>query len=504
MKKDYPKILTIFVIFILFFSTVYISEVTPFEGNKNNLKNSIKNDTSTIYFSSFNKENRIIYPRSSCPEIIEKNDNFTIIFQIKKLTKIEDIEIGISTAYKTLEEKYFLPILDTHKNNSRWNIKVKITSEIPEELYNLTISILSKNKKYKLSCCRGIKVVDEITDDFTFIHLTDFHIGDPRGLKENFKQTLGNKAAKKCLKEINLLKPDFVIITGDLVFGQLYPFEYSIEYKKFYNILQDFKVPTFLCPGNHDGYFQTFQDGFNFWNRYFGPLYYSFNYGDSHLTMINSYDWNLLQRTGFFYVVLNWGGSIQEDQLRWIENDLNRTQSNLKMIFMHHNPLWNTKKHSLLRNDYQNRKKILSLIEEYNVDAVFSGHVHYDNVTTENDTMYITTTTASSSLKEDAYWGYRYVEVKNGTIESVNYKEPKYSISSYRINYSYINDNKAFIENDLEKNITAHLSFVLPNEEYYVENGEIYNTRIKNNKKEVYVRAEVPANSNLTVELLSK
>jgi len=65
-------------------------------------------------------------------------------------------------------------------------------------------------------------------------------------------------------------------------------------------------------------------------------------------------------------------------------------------------------------------------------------------------------------------------------------------------------DNILRIENDLEKNITGHLSFVLSNEEYYVENGEIYKTRIKKDKKEVYVRTNVPANSNLTVELLSK
>ena len=76
-------------------------------------------------------------------------------------------------------------------------------------------------------------MTDEISDNFSFVHLTDFHIGDPRGLKENIKQTIGWKAAKKCIEEINLINPDFLIITGDLVFGQIYPFEYSLEYSNY-------------------------------------------------------------------------------------------------------------------------------------------------------------------------------------------------------------------------------------------------------------------------------
>ena len=75
-------------------------------------------------------------------------------------------------------------------------------------------------------------------------------IGDTRSFEESIRKTLGYRSVKRCIKEINLLHPDFVIISGDLVFGQLYPFEYRREYKKCYEMIQKFDVPTYLAPGD--------------------------------------------------------------------------------------------------------------------------------------------------------------------------------------------------------------------------------------------------------------
>jgi len=146
------------------------------------------------------------------------------------------------------------------------------------------------------------------------------------------------------------------------------------------------------------------------------------------IIMANSYDWPKPSRFAISYIAFNWGGHIGNKQLRWIEDDLKNTNASIKFLLLHHNPLWDTKNDSLLRNVYEGRKEILYLIGKYGINAVLDGHVHYDNVSILNNTVYITTTTAASRLgNKDAYWGYRMIKVRNWKLNSYNYKEPKYS-----------------------------------------------------------------------------
>ncbi len=297
---------------------------------------------------------------------------------------------------------------------------------------------------------------------------------------------------KRCIDEVNLLHPDFVLISGDLVYGQLYPFEYSREYKKCYELIQRFDVPTFLAPGNHDGYRRIGEDGLEIWKEYFGPLYYSFDYGNYHFMAINSYDWLEFLRLSFFFIPLNWGGSIRDEQLGWIEKDLQNTNSNLTFMFLHHNPLWDTKSDSLFGISYNNREEFLSLIDNNNVDMVLAGHVHYDSVNVTNNTTFITTTTPGSAIRaEDGYWGFRKVEIRNGKIFSYNYKEPKYSIPTYKLSYHFKNPYTVIAKNDLEKDMNVTFKFLVPKGQYTVENGQLIMQREDDIRAEIYVQSEL-------------
>jgi len=446
------------------------------------------------------EEINIVYPRSSIPVILLSSQSCIIQF---KSIAFDRLTATITTAYDSLSESIPLSIdTITEENNIKY-ATVTIPEYAPPELYNLTLTIETEGETYSTTRPRAISIKEEIDNSYTFVHLTDFHIGDPRGLTENFKEIIGWKAARKTVEEINLLNPDFVIITGDLTFGQLYPFEYMFEYETCYEILQDFTVPTFLCPGNHDGYVQTFQDGLEFWEDYFGPLYYSFDYHNTHFLSINSYDWPYKARLGFSYIVFNWGGSIQEEQLNWIENDLtSNSDAEQTMMMMHHNPLWDTTGDSLVGNGYYNRDALLNLIRSNTVDAVFDGHVHYDDVTTDNGTLYVTTTTASSSIdSDDGYWGYRLITVEDGGITEYNYQEPKYSIPSYQINILDEQQQSITIENKLVKPITVHHEFIVPIDEYTVNTGEILQIREKDDMAAIYVTATIDAETTETITL---
>lgn len=506
------KIVQFLVMALFFIGSITI--FTPVNDNTSihTIQNSIVSTNESVVMDEIaaplgSSSIKILYPLSTFPAIVEKGDNFTLKVNVSHSP--QKWEIILSTAYDIVWDEIPLQVMSMEYNTTShlWNIMARIPPSTDEELYNITVKVITDQGYLEATEPRAV-CVKEISDNFSFVHLTDFHIGDPRGMKVDIKQTIGWKAAKKCISEINLLNPDFVVITGDLLFGQLYPLEYSFEYRKCYEILQLFEVPTFVCPGNHDGYIQSGQDGFVLWQKFFGPLYYSLDYGNSHFTMVNSYDWPAKSRIAFSYLAFNWGGYIGEKQMKWIERDLqNSMNAKLKFILLHHNPLWDTKNDSLLKNGYEGREELLFLIEKYEIDAVLAGHVHYDDITIQNNTLYITTTTAASDLgSEDAYWGYRLLTIKGGEIGSYNYKG-KYSIPSYRLNYTYtLNDGSmdtvsVEIENDLEMGVEATVHFYVPLGNYEVENGEVFMERSREGIMEVYVRASIDALSSKEVSI---
>jgi predicted MPP superfamily phosphohydrolase len=502
IMRNKKIVISLLIITFLCSSNIVIS--ASFHNDLNNYNYDIKFPEKPSLIDNIVKNSsvKIDFPLSTVPVIVEKGGEFTVRFTSDTF---EAAYAYISTSYEPLVEEFWLTVGDIWFSNDLWNMNVSIPLIVPEELYNITILLDRNGVLLYSSQPRAVSVIEEFTDDFSFIHITDFHVGDPRGLLESIRETLGMKSIKRCISEINILHPDFVIISGDLVFGQLYPREYSREYKKCYELIQKFDVPTYLCPGNHDGYRRPFEDGLEFWKKYFGPLYYSFDYGNYHYLSINSYDMSALSRFAFLFIPFNWGGSIQDEQLNWIEDDLASNSSDLTFMFMHHNPLWDTRGDSIFRKPYKNRENLLGLIDQYEVDMVLAGHVHYDNVTIVNDTIYITTTTPGSSVsEEDSYWGYRLIEIKDIMIASYNYKEPKYSIPSYNLDLSYISQDKAQIVNDLETDINALVKFILPKDEYKVDFGEIFLTRENEEFVELYVKVLVEELSTQTITVTLK
>ena len=456
----------------------------------------------SIHAHLLNETFKIFSPLSTVPVFVLQGGSFDIKLEALNINKISAY---ITTSYEPLVDQIWLDIIQIHTINDTCFLTVSVPPETPEELYNITVLIEVGNMIYSNTKPRAVKVLTKFPDSFTFAHVTDLHLGDPRGFRENIAQTIGWKSIKKCIEEINLLQPDFVIISGDLVYGQLYPYEYSREYKKCFEMLQLFDVPTFLCPGNHDGYNRFREDGLDFWKTYFGPLYYSFDYGDYHFTAINSYDAPSSLRACMLSFPLNWGGYISDSQLQWVKNDLVIHQNRSLFVFLHHNPLWETLNNSLTGQSYLNREELQMLVNTYGVDMVLAGHIHQDSVDIVNDTIYLTTTTPVSEIRnKDGYWGFRMIDIKNGKIDSYNYKDPKYSIPTYHLNYSIEYSGTramARIDNDLDLNITANIKFLMPQGEYKIDKGSIAMVRTDGNLQQIYVTSQVQKNHELTVTL---
>ena len=143
------------------------------------------------------------------------------------------------------------------------------------------------------------------------------------------------------LQAINLIDPDFVVFTGDSVQAQagwnVYPMagadgggcdtgdmgsEYLFEMTWWYDELLALDVPVFCVPGNHDSYCWDWHDdeagpvhndGQEIWQDLFGPVYYSFDYGDNHFLGINSMDWpKTADPSGETYVRKTWLQDVED------------------------------------------------------------------------------------------------------------------------------------------------------------------------------------------------
>ena len=149
----------------------------------------------------------------------------------------------------------------------------------------------------------------------------------------------------KIIQEINLINPDFVLLTGDITNDGL-----TKQYEYLTQLLVELEVPIYIVAGNH-AFFNP--AALSEYERWYGPIYYSFDYGDYHFVMLQS------------------GGNppntviegISDEQIQWLENDLDQHQ-NAKMIFVgFHHPVFG--------GEFQrNNQEFRQLCEDYDVSML--------------------------------------------------------------------------------------------------------------------------------------
>ncbi|MDD5224385.1 MAG: metallophosphoesterase [bacterium] len=172
------------------------------------------------------------------------------------------------------------------------------------------------------------------------------------------------------MKERN---PDFVINAGDLVEAGPDP----AEWVHFFSILSFFPsdIPYYPVLGNHD------QGGESIISGFFGTppdVYYSFDYGDSHFTIINSY--------------LDF--SPQSVQYRWLAQDLSDAKQRegiTRLFAFMHAPAYCSAPEHTDDQEVRNAKDYLApLFTDQGVRMVFQGHVHvYERTEAINGVVYI-------------------------------------------------------------------------------------------------------------------
>jgi serine/threonine-protein phosphatase CPPED1 len=194
----------------------------------------------------------------------------------------------------------------------------------------------------------------------TFIQLSDPQLGF-------YHDSLQTEIARyeKAASEVNRLKPDFVVITGDLVHHARDTAELGLFKRITAEI--DPRIPVYYVPGNHDVGNTPAQGDLDFYKGIYG--YDRFSFEEKHIRFI-----------GLNSSLIQAGTpGLEEDQYRWLEQQLIKGRSAMQTIIFCHHPFFITgveEPDDYFNIPHERRIKYLELFKKYGVSAVFAGHYH--------------------------------------------------------------------------------------------------------------------------------
>lgn len=173
----------------------------------------------------------------------------------------------------------------------------------------------------------------------------------------------------RAIDEINILKPDFAIMVGDLIQGDTTNLkQLAAEWKEFWEHQSDLIVPFLPLPGNHD---ITNRVMYDYWEKHIGRTYSAFTYKNCLFLLLNTEEWHT--NSGEW---TNWFG---EEQIKYVKSQLTQHADVRHTFVLLHRPLW-LQKHS-------GWEEIETALGEREY-TVFAGHYHRLTLHTRNDRRY--------------------------------------------------------------------------------------------------------------------
>ncbi len=201
------------------------------------------------------------------------------------------------------------------------------------------------------------------------VQISDLHVGE-----SDFVPSL----LTRCVDEINELKPEIVIITGDLT-----GMGYRREYDTVKNYISPIKCKNLIVqPGNHD----SRNVGYMHFEDIFGERFTDFKKDNLMIVAADSSEPDLDN------------GQIGREYYKWIKNEFNGCpKGNFKIFAMHHHliPVPGTGRERNIVNDAGDA---LEVLVDSDVDLVLCGHKHVPYIWRVED-LYILTAGTVSSLR---------------------------------------------------------------------------------------------------------
>lgn len=201
--------------------------------------------------------------------------------------------------------------------------------------------------------------------NISFIQISDPQIGF---FDDNKSYTQDSLNLEIAVKHVNRLRPDFVVVTGDMVNSGTSKKQLACFMQVIKKISPD--IPVWYVPGNHDIGANAKEERISSYIDTYGYDRFAFKMNDINFIGINS------------CIIKDGSASQQKDQLKWMKRVMKQDKGGhaATYIFCHHPFFVNSfeEKLSYSNQEKEDRDLYWILFEENNVSAVISGHRHDD------------------------------------------------------------------------------------------------------------------------------
>jgi Icc protein len=276
---------------------------------------------------------------------------------------------------------------------------VNIRSEV-QSLAKRTMIVDRRNFLKTMATAGAVVVLPSYTaatpapGSFDFVFFTDTHIQPELDAAHG---------CDLCFKKIAGLRPEFAMMGGDHVFDAfgVNKVRAGMVYDLYERTEQLLGMPLHHAIGNHDVFGVLAKSGVastdpaygkKMFQDRMGRTYYSFDYKGYHFVVLDS-----VQPTEDRL----WEARVDEDQLRWLRDDLKALPHGMPVIAVVHCPLVTAfatyaytqivgadRKYNTMT--VANAPDVLQIFENANVPAVLQGHTHVNEVVNYKNTQYIT------------------------------------------------------------------------------------------------------------------
>lgn len=286
-------------------------------------------------------------------------------------------------------------------------------------------------------------LIQPSTGEFTFAVFGDF--------RPSRRDRPYSEAFLKMLDEMNMISPSFILSVGDAYYGyggSFQRFKNEIDY--FLSRIKSLDTPFFNVIGNHEAGGALERE--NYIKDRFRNLYGSFDYGNSHFILLDTDE-------------AGREGTIQGEQLKWLEKDIEANKNAENIFVLMHRPLFSALDGELNKGksfkDKSNRDNLHRLFKKYGVRAVFAGHEHLFSETVKDGIKYFITGGGGSPLDQSpskgGFFHYLIVKVKDrDMVIDV--------IAPYNLHVRNISGNDGFEQKaEIEVSNTSHTDIYIRN-----------------------------------------
>jgi len=373
------------------------------------------------------------------------------------------------------------------KSQSHSRSRHSLLARLPETAHPEAYTLIVQTGAHEAVLPKAVHVVEEFSANVTFVQVADLPtFGDDES---------GDAAMDRIVDEINVIHPDFVLVTGDVAYGDA---EWD-RYRRLYRALLRFDAPVVITTGNHE---------------YYGLAGYLQHYGHpTHIASIGEHR------------VLSLNTAHGRDQLtysqfEWAARRMKEHTGQPMIVQMHH-PMFESRKTEGLREEF------IALCVEHKIPIVLAGHWHADRVfgadgTDERDpnasgTKFVVTTAAGAPLYEKhwrskSHHGYRVVRMNGNRVVSFTYdfdedgaRDPEASHPLGKLRWEQ-KDSETIVHNDFNEDLPgACVRVRVANTEktlLHPNRGKIQFLRPGDDGGVIYgIRVDLPARSKTVIRM---